>query len=88
MSNQAYSNWETTINEHIVRANTAVMIRSILGQTAYENELNRNRERGFKYIDDVVESILYYKENRDVYSTLEDYYPEIMKVFESLAGIN
>ncbi|MGM0396102.1 MAG: DUF4932 domain-containing protein [Bacillota bacterium] len=81
MSNQAYTTWETIVNEHIVRANTAIMLRDILGEVAYENALAKDRERGFKYIDEIVESITYYTENRDNYPTFEDYHPEIMKVF-------
>lgn len=88
MIKHAYPDWEVTVNEHIVRANTAIMMKNILGERAYKNELIRNRDRGFKYIDDVVESISYYTENRDVYPTFEDYYPEIMKVFEDLSDTN
>lgn len=84
MSNQAYTNWETTVNEHIVRANTAIMLRDILGETAYKNALARDRERGFEYIDQVVESVSHYTENRDEYPTFQDYHPELMKVFLEL----
>ncbi len=84
MSNQAYTTWETTVNEHIVRANTAIMIKDILGETAYKNSLSKDRERGFKYIDEVVESASYYIENRDEYPTFEDYHLEIMKMFLNL----
>ncbi len=81
MSSQAYTTWETTINEHIVRASTAIILRDILGETAYENALARDRERGFEYIDEIVESVSYYTENRDKYPTFQDYHPELMKVF-------
>ena len=84
MSNQAYSNWEITVNEHIVRANTAIMLRDILGETEYKNALARDRERGFEYIDQVVESVSHYTENRDKYPTFQDYHPELMKVFLEL----
>ena len=88
MIEHAYPDWEITVNEHIVRANTAIMIKDILGERAYKNELIHQRDRGFIYIDDVVESIIYYTENRDVYPTFKDYYPEIMKVFENLSDEN
>ncbi|MCC5910883.1 MAG: DUF4932 domain-containing protein [Clostridiaceae bacterium] len=84
MSRQAYGSWETAINEHIVRANTALMLRSILGETAYENDLALNRDRGFIYIDEVIGSISYYLDNRDRYPTFDDYYPELMQVFVNL----
>jgi len=84
MSNQAYSNWEITVNEHIVRANTAIMLRDILGETEYKNALARDRERGFEYIDQVVESVYNYTENRDKYPAFQDYHPELMKVFLEL----
>lgn len=84
MSNQAYTTWETTVNEHIVRANTAIMLRDILGETAYKNALARDRERGFEYIDEVVESVSDYTDNRDEYPTFEDYHSEIMKKLVAL----
>ncbi|WP_422485683.1 DUF4932 domain-containing protein [Gudongella sp. DL1XJH-153] len=84
MSNQAYTTWETTVNEHIVRANTAIMLKNILGETAYKNALAKDRERGFKYIYEIVEAVCHYTENRDEFPTFEDYHPEIMKVFLNL----
>lgn len=88
MVKHAYPTWEISVNEHIVRANTAIMIKNIFGESAYKYELIINRDRGFKYIDDVVESLTYYTEHRDVYPTFEDYYPVIMNVFVSLSDTN
>lgn len=60
--------------------------KDFISLLVHENWLIRNRDRGFKYIDDIVESILYYTENSDAYLTFEDYYPEVIKVFEELSS--
>lgn len=84
MASQAYPNWEIAINEHVVRANTLWMIREIFGEKVYEAQLKDDKSRGFIYIDQVLEAIEDYQLNRDLYPTFDDFYPEIMKVFESI----
>lgn len=86
MARQAYPIWEYAVNEHIVRANTALMMGQIYGESECESELSKNRNEGFMYIDDIAKSIVYYSQNRDKYPEFEGYYLEIIKLLEDLNG--
>jgi hypothetical protein len=50
MKSMAYTNWETCVNEHIVRAVTARLILLNDGRDAYDAELAVQRAEGFFYI--------------------------------------
>lgn len=83
MSKQAYPTDVEIINEHIVRAITA---RSILymhnDQEWYDREIERQKEMGFIYIEDIISSLEIYEKNRDKYNSFNDYYPEIIRVIK------
>lgn len=85
MSSQAYSNWETCVNEHIIRAITARLIYLDQGQSAYNTIIANERANGFYYVPALCESLARYEINRDDYPTLESYYPELIKVFKELS---
>ncbi len=82
MRNQAYSNWETCVNEHIVRAVTTRLAYIHLGKEAGDKALAYEKSNGFIYIDQLIESLVIYENNKDRYSDFESYYPELIKVFE------
>ena len=83
MSKQAYPTDIQIINEHIVRAITA---RSILyiykDQERYDRTIEKQKEMGFVYIDNIIESLEIYENNRDMYNNFNDYYPEIIKAIK------
>lgn len=83
MAKQAYPTDIEIINEHIVRAITA---RSILymhqDQEWYEREINNQKQKGFIYIDNILEQLEEYENNCDKYHIFSDYYPEIIKSLE------
>ena len=85
MSGQAYGNWQTCVNEHIVRAVTTRLTCREIGFEAGEQALQREKERGFAYAQALCESLAGYEEQRDTYPTLADYYPELIGVFTSLS---
>lgn len=79
MAKQAYPTDIEIINEHIVRAITA---RSILffhqDQEWYQREIDNQRQMGFIYIENILEKLEEYENNRELYKTFENFYPEIV----------
>ncbi|HMO56948.1 MAG TPA: DUF4932 domain-containing protein [Roseiflexaceae bacterium] len=78
MERQAYRNWETALNEHIVRAVTVRLTTRELGAAAGAAAAARERERGFIYLDRLTAQLERYEQQRERYSSLADFYPEIL----------
>ena len=53
-------NWQTTVNEHIIRAITCRLFHSEIGPEAGEKALESERRKGFKYIDAIYSKLLVY----------------------------
>jgi len=85
MSGQAYSNWQTCVNEHIVRAVTTRLTCREIGSEAGEQALYREKDRGFAYVQALCDSLAGYEKQRDLYPSFVDYYPELVKVFRGLS---
>ncbi len=85
MKSQAYGNWQTCVNEHIVRAVTTRLTHREIGSEAGEDALYREKSRGFPYVRALCESLVGYEEQRDKYPTFADFYPELVRVFEGLS---
>lgn len=85
MESQAYTNWQTCVNEHIVRAITARLIYLNQGQSAYDSTIAKERANGFYYVPALCDSFAKYEENRGKYPTFESYYPELINVFKELS---
>ena len=80
MKEQAYSNNATIINEHIIRALTIRWgyLRN-RKDDLYNRRTEREKERGFIYIENILNSLIFYEENRDEYPNLDSYYPIIIE---------
>ena len=85
MKGQAYSDWQTCVNEHIVRAVTTRLAYREISSEAGEQALRREIERGFAYVEALCESLAGYEKQRDMYPTMVDYYPELIRVFKGLS---
>lgn len=80
MERQAYSDWQTVINESIVRAAVILyMLNQNFDQKQVLNELANQVCRSFNWMPELVASLRYYAAHRDQYPTLNDYYPEIAR---------
>ncbi len=86
MNAGGYMNWQTCVNEHIIRAITCRLFHAEIGPAAGEKALEAEREKGFKYIDSIYSSLLIYEANRSTYSSFESYYPQIVASFGEIAG--
>ncbi len=81
MNRNGYGDLNTCINEHIIRAIVARLVLDDYGESESEIMLSTEEANGFKYIRPLYEKLEDYEENREVYSTIDDFYPELLKVF-------
>jgi hypothetical protein len=88
MKGQAYGNWQTCVNEHVVRAVTTRLAYRENGSEAGEQALYNEKNRGFAYVQPLCESLASYEQMRDTYPTFVDFYPELIKVFRGLSEKN
>lgn len=84
MRRQAYCSELTMINEILVRAST---IKYFKDNGATKEKIDRmllhEVANGFLWIEDLYESLNKYGVNRELYPTLDDYMPEIVKLQDS-----
>lgn len=84
MRSQAYGNWETVINEALVRA---AVIKYMADHNYTEQEISQAMQneisRGFVWIKELVAELENYDKQRDLYPTLESYIPELAGSYES-----
>lgn len=85
MKPQAYLRWEVALNEHVVRAITTRLTYREYGEEAGSKAMQGELNRGFKYIEPLIEGLKVYEENRARYATLADFYPQLIEVVESVA---
>ena len=81
MNNQAYNDWRIVINESIVRAAVFIymMDNGLMSKQTFNEMFNETWRNGFRWTPELVNSLRYYANNRDLYPTLNDYYPEIAR---------
>lgn len=87
MRKNAYSNWQTIINESIVRA---AVIRYFIDNGASADTVRRlvidEMATGFYWMPELVRCLQSYTKQRDVYPTLASYYPVITDFFTNYVG--
>ena len=80
MRYQSFDNWRAAFNESIVKAGAIV---SMLNNNENSKKINDaivdGISKGFTWMPELVESLIYYSCHRDQYPTLNDFYPEIAK---------
>ena len=81
MQQQAYTDWNTVINESVVRA--AVFIYMLDNKLVNRNTpqflLNEMYRKGFRWMPEMVTALRFYSAHREQYKTLNDFYPEIAR---------
>jgi len=78
MSSQAYGNWETALNEHVIRAVTARLIgRS--DQAMAERVLANDEQKGFAYVRALYQRLAEYEADREKYPTFESFLPRLLE---------
>lgn len=86
MKAQAYSNWLTTVKEHVVRAMVARQWSLNDSASAGELEVLAQRGVGFAYVPALVERLKEYEAGRESYATFADFMPRLVAVFDELSG--
>ncbi|MFC1538014.1 DUF4932 domain-containing protein [Candidatus Latescibacterota bacterium] len=76
------------VSEHIVRGVTSRLSYINLGEKTGEERVKFEIGQGFDYVAEITACLEKYEHNREKYSTLEDFYPEIASVFAGLAKGN
>lgn len=85
MKDMAYGSWDICVNEHIVRAVTTRLAYLNEGRAEGDDALRNEKAQGFAYIEALCEKLEDFENNRDMYSTFEDFYPELIQVFKELS---
>jgi hypothetical protein len=86
MGSQSYNRWLTVVDEHVVRAVTVRLSARILGEDAGKAALERERGRGFAYIEAILGKLKEYEQQGDRYPTFHAFAPQIVALLNDLAG--
>lgn len=82
----SYDKWPALVNESLVRA---AVIRYMLDRGCpaeeVDAEMTTQLARGFRWMPELVEDLGDYSSHRDVYPTLDAFYPELIRAFERYA---
>ncbi|HKI79478.1 MAG TPA: DUF4932 domain-containing protein [Ignavibacteriaceae bacterium] len=84
MSKQGYSSWDVCVKEHLIRAITVRLSYIYSGNKEGDKALYDEKAKGFVYLPDICKNLSRYENNRDLYPTFADFYPEIIKLFTLL----
>jgi len=83
LANQAYGDWETMMCEALVRAAEIKYIKDQeFEQGTIEEKINREKENGFFWIEELVDELESYDKQRDIYPTLESYMPRLIEAYK------
>lgn len=82
-----YGEWRTVLYESLVRASVIAFMHS---DDFFSQSLNahieREKEIGFYYIEELSELLLEYEADRDTYPTLDSFMPQIVDFYKKLAS--
>ncbi|AQX12797.1 DUF4932 domain-containing protein [Elizabethkingia meningoseptica] len=85
MEEQAYSSWETIINESIVRAAVIVYMKeNNFSAKEIQEEYTEQGQRYFIWMPELVQLLENYQKNRKKYPSIEAFYPNIVTFFKQL----
>ena len=81
MRKHAYEDWETIVNESIIRAIEVRLAERQLGSDAAKTVQADQLKRGFVHVPRLVALLHEYESNRKAYPTLAEFYPELLTAF-------
>lgn len=85
---RAYADWETTVNEMIVRAVVCRLIAGARGEMETETCVASETSAGFKFVPLLANRLKEFEANRAKYRNLEEFYPRLIDVLSSAANRN
>lgn len=86
MSQQAYGNWQTMINESLVRAAViCYMLDKEYKPEEIKDVLLEQIQRNFRWMPELVSLLRKYEKKHAKYGNFEDFYPDIIDFFKEYA---
>lgn len=86
MSKQAYGNWQTVVNESLVRAAViCYMLDKGYERKEIEQELLEQIQRNFRWMPELVTLLRTYEKKQKKFGTLAHFYPKIISFFDKFA---
>lgn len=83
---QAYGNWQTMINESVVRAAViCYMLDKDYAPEEVSAELSEQMQRNFRWMPELVCLLRKYEKKRNRYGSLENFYPRVIRFFTDYA---
>lgn len=84
MKSNAYGDWQTVVNESVIRAITCRLTYRVIGPQAGKKALQREKDDGFIYVEALYERLKEYESQRNKYRVFEDFYPRLLEAFEDV----
>lgn len=81
VKNNITSDWKEYFDELVIRC-IVIKLVTDKNKESGDNILNKEKNRGFIYIEDILDKIEYYEKNRDKYPTFESYYCKLLEAFD------
>ncbi|PHQ59638.1 MAG: DUF4932 domain-containing protein [Maribacter sp.] len=86
MNKGSYNSWQTMFNEALVRAAVIKYMKDhSFSKESIRREVNEQINRGFLWIEELVSELDKYDQKRKDYPTLESYFPEFIKAYDTYA---
>ena len=86
MERQAYLSWETMSKEALVRASVIKYLKDHnFEKSNIDSLINMEKNNGFVWIEELVNELESYDNQRDKYPTLESYMPKIVEAYDTWA---
>jgi len=88
MARQAYANWETVVNEHIIRAVHVRLIELHIDFQQSQKQLDNEKSNNFIYIEPLVDKLKdFERQSNENQITFSEFYPELLNVLDNLLKI-
>jgi hypothetical protein len=87
MSEQAYGQWSTMMIESVVRVCVNKYLKKNSSESAVQADIKYNIGRGFIWMDDLSKLFNDYESNRHNYTSLDDFFPKVIKFFNDYSKV-
>lgn len=77
----AYGNWDNCFEEHVIRAIELLYALQVKGEKEMLKKMDKEKELGFIYIEEIFNSIKEYDSNRGKFKKFEDFYKKLVEDF-------
>ena len=84
MIGQSYPSWEAMVNEALVRASIVKYMKDHnFGASEIENEIKSQKERGFFWVEKLIEELENYDKQRNKYPALDSFMPQLVEPYKT-----